>query len=343
MNLKILLFSFILLFSCDIKPKSIGPYDRVIVFGNTDLYEMTIDSIRKYMGDERELPIREYMFEYEYRSIKDFKKFRQYRNIMFLISNESENEYNQLTEALLSSQAKQGVEDNQYNMFLTKDLYAENQSVLILAANKDSDLKEVIGEQVNRLTTYDDFKASVMKRYSDEVVYGYNHVEATAQSLMRQHGYSIDHSKFYKAFDNKTGVDSNIVSFFAPAPLRYYFVKFYEDVEDKSISGYLDLRDLTHKMHFEGDLVDRENQIYVDTLIVNDLEFIKIQSTYMTFDEDGRIIGGGPCITYILNDGNRTYILDGSVFKPGNRKSMELLQLEIIMRTFQLGVGDTSN
>lgn len=338
MKINAILLTLIVLMSCDTKKDAIGPYDRIVVFSNYRLFNTTIDSLNKYLGEARELPISEQRFEFEHRPYKDFKSFKNYRNIMFLISAETPNEYNPLADAILSESAKKAVEENRSNFFFTKDLYAKKQSVLILIGKKDKDLRNTIGVQSKNLVSFDSFKESVSKRYANEVLFGKNEVKASAEAMMKQHSYSIDHSKFYKALDNISNPDSNIVSYFASSPLRYYWVKYFQNVTDHSISSYLDLRDKAHKMHFEGDIIDRENVIYTDSIQVGDLKALKIQATYITYD-DGIPIGGGPCITYVIKQNNRVFLLDASVFKPGNRKSIELIELETIMKTFKIKKG----
>jgi hypothetical protein len=326
----------IFFFSCNYQKKSEGISNRIVVFSEPILWDTLKDTLKKTIGSPWKLPIHEQKFRLVHKNIEKFKRYKTQKNLMFIVSDDQKNSLNKLSDKIIPSSFKPLIENETYNFFLVKNLYASNQLVFILHLKKTKNAAEIFGHQFTNLETFSTFEKLVEKRFLNEL-FRFQEDDNAHNMMVENHGYSIRTPYRFQLIDNNTHRDSNLVSIFQRHPIQWAMTKKINDIDEGELSAsfLMDHRDKIMLESFEGDSVDRDNIVQSD-IEIDGLKGIRIQGSFV-HSENGNPVAGGPFISYGLYDykDKCVYFLDAQVFDIGKPKSEYLMKMETILKTFR--------
>lgn len=332
----IMFTAFLLVYSCNYQKKSEGLSNRIVVFSEPILWDTLKDTLQKTIGSPWKLPAREYKYRLVHKKLQHFKRFKRQKNLMFIVSDDQKNSLNELSDKIIPSSFKPLIQNETYNFFLVKDLYASNQLVFILHLKNVNDAAEIFGSQFRGLETFSSFESLVEKRFLNEL-FRFQEDDNAHKMMVENHGYSIRTPYRFQLIDNTITRESNLVSIFQRHPIQWAITKKIYNVDEGELDRtfLLDQRDKIMEESFEGDLVDRDNLVQSD-IEIDGLKGIRIQGSYVHSENDNPV-AGGPFISYGLYDYNEkcVYFLDAQVFDIGKPKSENLMKLETILKTFR--------
>lgn len=336
--IRLILLSILLLLSCDRKNKATGSYDKIYVFGDKTLFDDMKESLRITLGAPFNLPVEEYRYKLEYRTYEEFDRYKVGKNVLFLIARDRESPLNSVPDHLLGPNAKAAMERGELNFFMAKNAYAENQALLFYVVNKAANAEAEFLEQFFRISTFDQFNNYTLDRLSADM-YSYDENEASSEHLSSSLDISFRHPARFNAVDFSTHADSIQFSLFANSPTRWVWAKSVDlEIGDTLNAEFVaDIRDTFSTKYLEGDSVDRTSTIYSSRETKDGIPYVRVQGSYITYADSTRTpIGGGPFISYAFYDKakKRMWLIDGHLYLPGKRKSLRLLELEAILRTF---------
>lgn len=327
---------FLVFFSCDQFKKAQGRDDRIVVFGDETLWQTMRDTLRETVASPWQLPGREEKYVLAYKNYKDFNLYKDQKNLMFLISEDQANVLNKVADKLIPKTFKPYIENETFNFFLLKNVYAKNQLVMMVVLKNYKTSAEVFGKQFSSLETFPKFEEAVQERILAEL-FRFEEDDNAHELMVENHGYSIRTPYKFQLIDNNLSRDSNLVSIFQRYPIQWAITRKLHNVKKEELTPefLMNKRDIIMNHYFEGDSVDRD-ELVISDIEVDSLNGIRVQGGYLHYD-DGILTSGGPFITYGLYDEELelVYFLDAQVFDLGKRKSANLMKVETILKTFK--------
>jgi hypothetical protein len=324
--------------SCGYKKEATGFYDKIYIFGDEALYKSMKDALEQTLGNPQEVPVNEPKYILEYRSFDDFDQYNTAKNVLFLIAKDHPSPLDGIPDRLLGPNAKAAAEAGEINFFMAKNAYANNQALLFYVCNGSEQAAEHFTEQFYRINTFEQFENYTLERmYSDAYAYGEN--TSSNSTIAETVGVTFRHPSKFSTVDFNTKPDSNLVSMFSNSPTRWLWLKSFDTVDGDSLTAekVISLRNYTMSLQFEGDSVVSDNELYLKSELRGDYQFLRLQGTYKTYDNDRvTVIGGGPFITYAYFNPSKKkiWLADAHMFAPTKRKSLTLMTLETYLMSF---------
>ena len=332
----IAVITLLIVSSCNYQKNAEGVTNRIVVFSEPILWDILKDTLHQTIGAPWDLPAREQKYRLVHKKLIDFNRFKTQKNLLFIVSDDQKNSLNKLSDKIIPASFKPLIQNETYNFFLIKNLYAKNQLVFIIHLKQSKNAAPLFGKQFAELETFPTFEKLIEERLLNEL-FRYQEDDKAHQMMVETHGYSIRTPYRFHLIDNNVDRDSNLVSIFQRYPIQWAITKKIYDVDEGNISAtfLMDKRDQLMNTSFEGDRVDRDNLLTSD-IEIDGLKGIRIQGSYIHYDGDDPI-AGGPFISYGLYDYEEKclYLLDAQVFDLGKPKSVNLMKMETILKTFK--------
>ncbi len=324
-------FILVVLFAgCHMKKSPIGSRNKIIVIADSTLWMQVKGDVLEYLEKEKRTPQPERIFSVVHHAPNTLGDLVRYRNLILIGTLEQNDESKYLLDRMLSETSKQAVLNDQNYTFQLNNAWAREQLLTVLAAKDTGTLQKIIPERMPMLyNLYDEFVQSNINRAVFEK-YRQKDVE---RRLMKNHGWAINvQHDYYVAIDS---AEARFVWLRRFNPQREIFV-YYEPVDDPSILSkewIMRKRDSLTAIYYQGDRIyednaeDYENPILVKEATVELYGFYTIRLDGVWENREKAI--GGPFRSYGFyneKDG-RMYLIDLSVFAPGQRKWPFMRQL----------------
>ncbi|HEY6625840.1 MAG TPA: DUF4837 family protein [Ignavibacteriaceae bacterium] len=343
--MKNLLFILILLISaiiisCDSTNKPAkGFEDEIIVVADSLEYEQIVASLQLVFEKEIYTPQPEKLFTLKRMSVSQLEKNQRTKNIIIAAPLSSGSRTSQYIQAILdSSVEKKMVSDSNFIAY-KYDLWAKNQIVAVLSANKMQELnKKILSNSENLLYTFQ--KKSDQRLFSNLYNPTYEKIDIEGKFL-KDYGWVM-----YVQADFVVAVDKPEDKFVwlrrSPGSEmeRWIFIHWI----DNATPDYLTqdsikvIRDRLTKEFYQTS--DDASYVVVasDNFVVKEVNF---NGRYALFTQglwELNVKGmGGPFVNYFFYDEGlrRIYMIDGSVYAPKYYKRNLIQQMDVTLQSFR--------
>jgi hypothetical protein len=247
-----------------------------------------------------------------------FKDLAQLR-IVFLLGTGKDS----IIRAVLGSRLD-SLSENECGLFRFPNAWGANQWVLVFVARDSSKLIEGLNAYAQRLRrTVTEFVLDQMTR----ATYLSGRDEELSGQIAESFGFSLDVPKKWLLQD-KFGTE-NFIYLYSHFPDRSIFVFWSDTVASLNPDSVLTVRDHLTGRYYDGDSADR-SAVTADTIQFLGVPCLRLRGVW----QNKKQVLGGPFVLYAFVYQTRFFILDGTVFNPGEKKLSNLFQVEAIIRTF---------
>jgi hypothetical protein len=214
-----------------------------------------------------------------------------------------------------------------FGLFRFQNLWAQDQTVFCFLAQRTGELPkglEVYGPRIQDALS-NRFLARLHK-----LTYERGDDQSIAQEITKEYGFSLDVPLGF-GLDESHRAD-HFIYLYAHNPDRSIFIYWRDrecDLKARSVSSLIALRDSLTQRYYDGDYA-LSGMCQAKPARFQGLEAIK---TFGVWQNEKSVIGG-PFVSYIFNYQGRFYFIDGSLFAPGQKKLVNLFQLDAILQTF---------
>ena len=335
-----ILFFFI---SCDSNKSSKGFFDRIVVFSDIDNWNQLEEDIKETLAEPWSVPSIEEKYRIEHHDFKDFDIYKNQRNLLYIVSEDKKNMLSKFVEEFFSKEAKEAYRNGKHHFFHIKNVYAEDQSVLIFVVKNSDNIRQVYRDSFHESPVIEEFYKYNKERIS-KLVYSYSEQDDIEEKMRKDFGYSFRVPYKFNVEDYNFKADSNIYSMYKRVPFSWAWVKtFYNrkhSITEINREMLHHLRDSLMKVHFDSEETDKFIEMEEYPVMVSGLPGIRYQGSYI-LNKDS-LLAGGPFITYILTDtiNEKLFFLDANLFNLGKRKSRDLQNLDEVLKTFNINKKD---
>lgn len=321
-------------------PKASPVPNEILVVMDSAKWEGALgDELRQTFGAAIPgLPQEEASFIIRYVSPRHFKGFmKNYPNIVFVTTLDDRSKDSRVMRSYFTENSLQQIRENP-DMFMLarKNEYARGQEVLHLFAKTEEELLQKIEE--NKRSLYSYFAESERNRLSRRLFTGLPN-KKVSNYVEKQHGFRME---FPLGYDVAASADN------------FIWVRKLDQEEDISIwVGYQEYNN--------ENVFQEENILELRKQIASQFIFGKDSSTYMKTERDvpvhtrevnfkgnyavetrglwrlHNMIMGGPFLSYTFvdEDTNRLYYIEGFAYAPGEKKRGAIREIEAILHTFK--------
>ncbi|MBN1562072.1 DUF4837 family protein [candidate division KSB1 bacterium] len=317
--------------SCGMKRDSLGSLDKIIVIADSTEWAEIGDDVLAVMDKKINTPQPESIFNLLHKNPEDLNKLTRFPNLLVVGTLEAQGRMRDLIDRLLAGSQSRIQADSAF-LFNKTNAWAKNQ-LLVLAVSKDiPTLRQNLRENGDRLFNLFDENLSDHVRQS---LFIHFEQQEISKKLMDRHGWSVrvQHDYF-------VAVDSSEIRYVWLRrfnPQRWISVH-WQPTDDPSLltkEWMLEKRADIIAKYYDGDYVYEDETIKVQEKIVdfNGRYAIRLDGVW----QNEKHVMGGPFRMYGFYDESdgRLYLIDLSVYAPGQRKYQYIRQLDGIALTFQ--------
>ncbi|MEO0136199.1 MAG: DUF4837 family protein [candidate division WOR-3 bacterium] len=310
-----LTFMLVWFFYCRNMPVSVGKARDVVVVAS----EIDSSFIKENLQIYHLVPQREPYFVFVFApdtSLKNVKLFHS----LFLYGSLKEN----FIYELLSEEARNATQRDTFNLFKVQNLWAKNQTVVILATSDPEYTKPGIVKYQKMIKKileeayYQKVKTSFYEKEMDQNIK--NHLKRLGWTVDVPVGWMID----------STYQNENFVYVHTHYPDRIVF--FYQERGSLPVNDSLAIEkrnDLTRRF-YHGDYVVK-GFTTAARIEFKGMQGLRLKGVW----QNDSLVAGGPFLTYFLAKDDFLYVIDGMLFLPGERKTDYLMGLEVMMNSVQ--------
>lgn len=347
-NLIFISFLSLLILSCSnntgnnnvILPDAIGGADEVMLILNDEFLTNNLSKeIKKTLVDQYKiLPQSQARFlisSVKYSKVNSLLK--RFINPIFVITKNEKTPISSLVNSLLTDSEKSQAKKGEKTIFFKKNLWAKNQSILIIIAENEKDILNALKQKKNDINNY----------YDETNIYYYEklaYIDGVNQSLKKQ----------FKEYHN---IDFNVPVGYVLAKNENNFVLLRKDVSKCTLFLSIDINNYNAEVPINNLGIDKfdslglfidgekkDSYVIADTTLGFDIQK-SIKGNVTTFENAGLwimendFVGGGPFINqYIIdNENNRVIYLSGMVYGPAEKnKKKYMRQFEAIFNSLKI-------
>lgn len=320
----------LVLFGCYRRPTVRGPEYRLFVFAEKEDWEKVEPVLREVFERPILTPQTEYHFYLVYADPEKFSSYLTRKQLLFVSTLESQGAIADLVRRSVSrGDLLEQIQRGEKFLFKRENQWIPKQIILMLVGPSMDTLIAKIRENA-------DFIYNLLYEYQQNMVHQYMYRELEnkklSEELLKKYKWTVrvQHDYFLAREDSANG----FVFLRRRYPERWFFVKWIENADPNVISEtwYMDLRDSIGVQYYGGDKVNRK---FTHGEIVNFLgrRCLRMEGLW----ENDEKVAGGPLLAYVFYDEGtqRIYVIDCSVFAPGDYKMPYLDQLDVMAKTFQ--------
>jgi hypothetical protein len=324
-------------FSCQQKPMSLRSAGKIVVIADTLLWSQVGPDIEKILEKEYITPQLEKVFTLDVHSPKDFRSVIHFQNILLVGTLSDKDQSQDLVDQMLSDELKEKVAQDRSFLFQKPDAWARNQLFILFLAKDVPTFKLQMAKNLERV--FQLFDDQVAKAQS-AALYRLGEKKEIQAKLMMEHGWSVR-----VQHDYQVAMDSSHARFVwlrRMGPQREFFV-YWQEVRDPSLLSakwMLATRDSLTSRYFEGDKIHQDSTVKVVNKEVDFQGRFAIQLDGVWENLKYNIGGAFRSYGFYSKSDGRLYLVDYSVFTPGEKKWPYMRQLEAMARTFRVKEKD---
>ena len=325
-----------LLAGCSFKTSATGLYENVVVFADDSEWDVVEDVMKNIYEREIITPQKEVTYTLLHAQLEARHAFEKHRTVVLIGAFESEGEVGKIINSLLTPQERNALASLERLYVQKRDVWANNQYILIIAA---STIQELLG----KLTEHSDelfyLVDQASKNYQKLEMYEDFEQLDLAAELFDKYGFTfrIQHDYFIKEWP-----DSNTVFFRRFLPDRMITIHWVDttDVGFITEDWVIKKRQEIGINLLDGRVMDISNSTF-EMGTYTDYSALVCRGIWVNYEE----MFGGPMSIYTFYDEttSRIYMIDLSVYAPelSNEKMPFIRQLEIIAGTFTTNPRNT--
>jgi hypothetical protein len=263
------------------------------------------------------------------RPLKDLRRPRE-KNVLVLGRTEDPGIWEAALQPWLSPAARQRLSRRGAGWFVFRDVWARGQEVVLLVAPETAGLDSLLRAAAAPLRR--SLQRSVVERCLHST--WPDTATAMARELRRRHGFVVAVPGAYSVVPPRSGWP-DAVEMVRGSPSRTISVFWIDGVEPQSMRRDAFLLGLQHDAMWRL----HEDEVVEDTYTFSTPFGAPERRELRGSWQNRRDIAGGPFITHFLYDASRRrlYAVQALLFAPGQRKAGHLVELEALLRTFQVG------
>ncbi len=300
-------------FNCRKLPESVGKARNVVVVAS----ELDTVLINATLQIYHNVPQSEPYFIFIYASDTMLKNVKQFHSL-FLYGSLKE----QFIYELLSEGAREATKKDTFNLFKVNNLWAKNQTVLILAVSETEYFKQGIIKYQRMI------KKFLEEAYYQKVKSSFyeKEIDKNIKNSLMKFGWSIDVPVGWMI--DSTYKNDHFIYIHTHYPDRSIFL--YKEKGSFLLNDSFAIKkrnELTQK-YYNGDYVLKELTT-VEPIEFQDMKGFRIRGVW----QNDSLVAGGPFLSYFLTNNNSLYVIDGMLFLPGERKTDYIMGLEVMMNS----------
>lgn len=317
--------------SCERAKKSYGVANEILVFADSTDWKELQQPLKKVFEKRILTPQPEHLFDLKYYPVSELSSHKRFKNLLLIGTVESSSQAGAMVKSMLTKDALEKVKEGEAFVFQKKEPWAKNQLLVVLAGRTMDELRDWI--ENNESLLYSMFHERLWNEMMEEM-FALKEQKNIEKRLLKQYGWMVRVQHDYFVF--KEDPEYHFVSLRRSYPERWLFV-YWVDTEDPSFltpEWVLNKRDEIGRLYYENDRVNRDPALVtVDTVDFLGRRAIMIQGLW----ENDEKQAGGPFKSYAFYDAptRRVYVIDLSLFRPGEPKEPILRQLDVIAHTFR--------
>jgi hypothetical protein len=321
----------LLLTGCQV-PSTIGSSDKIIVIADTLFWKQVGADIQGVLEKEFITPQHEKVFDIVVHPPEQLGDLTRYQNVLIVGTLDENDQARPLIDKMLPESLKEKVQGDSSYLFQKPNAWARNQLLILIVARDINSFKAHAvqnAEIVFRL--YDEHLDAIQSR----TMYRIGEQSEITKELMKEHGWSVR-----VQHDYQVAVDSSEARFVwlrRMNPQREFFV-YWQQVKDPSMLSkewMLSTRDSLTAIYYQGDQVHQDSTIQVQEQDIDFQDRFCIELNGVWENQNLNIGGAFRSFGFYNESDRRLYLIDCSVFAPGERKWPFLRQLSTIARTFK--------
>lgn len=318
--------TIILLSSCSgFKRPAIGPDDLILVLSDETTFDMHKPQLEDIFNDRIYTPMPENRFNLRRIGLTEFNEgSAKYRFLIFLVNVDSDSPESKFIKKMLTENIMEGVRKGEYYYAVKEDIWARNQTALLLMDSKYIHLGGYL----------EGFSGKLFKIFNEKMLAG---VKSSLFNTRYNNKNAQEHAK--KKYDFEVFVPHDF--FIAEERTNPdTFIRFRRFNPDRWLT--------VMRTKYNSDLSFQENVIQTRDRIGKQFgDSVKVNPDILRFEPDSTFSdqgiklngvweyseGGGPFFTRAFIKNDSFYLIDGAVFAPGEKKYPFLIQLELMSET----------
>ncbi|MGD8978583.1 MAG: DUF4837 family protein [candidate division WOR-3 bacterium] len=317
MKKSFLIFLVILaILACSRFVRSIGKSSDVVIIASLIDEDLIVENIQLYNF----VPQQEGIFTFIFASDTALENYKKHHAVFIYGTLKDD-----FIHTMLNEEAREATEKDTFNLFKLNDLWAHEQTVLVLAVRDEENIQQGLSKyhQLIGHTLEENYYRRVKKNYYDAGI------SSRMKDRLKAYGMTIDINEAWMI--DSTYQDSNFIYIHTHFPDRSIF--YYKEAMSEKPDGSFAIakRDSLTARFYNGDYILQE-LTSAEPIEFAGLRGVRVKGVW----QNDSLIAGGPFLSYFLSDGDTLYIIDGIVFNPGERKTDHLTKIEVIMNSLNL-------
>lgn len=212
-----------------------------------------------------------------------------------------------------------------HGLYRMRNVWARNQTVVLLVARHDSLLLRALRNYAGRL--YQAMYDIVLEQMA-AATYFQSPQSKKSEELSRRYCFTLDVPAHWLV---ETRHDSaRFVYIYGHYPDRSIFVYWSDQQVPLRVDSLLALRNGLTQSFYDGDVVNEGIPVVAETISFLNEPCLRLKGLW----HNQREVIGGPFVSYCFAYQGRFFMVDGVLFNPGENKLDNMFQLEAIIRTF---------
>ncbi len=321
---------FLTLPGCDdsMRKVVVGPNEDVSLFSDFPTGDDRNNLVREWLTKKVPTPVRdEQPYQVEKTDSLGFKIRDDWRNLVFLADMNSQSWSAKICRSAMGQERVSQLTAMEAGHILTKDLWANGQTVLFVHARNTSALSDYLAESgADIIATFDNQIIEGLKT----TIFVDGEQETMSGLLEREFGYRISIPKHFVVEQQLENRFLRVKYMMPSGAMVYLFIYHHQRQSDPIDPRFcVALRDTLAARYSHGD------RVTVERTTVKESTFLGRDClTFFGHFQNNNPPMGGPFRSFCFNEGDRMYMIDLSVFNPAGRKLSQLRTLEAIARTF---------
>lgn len=312
----IILFFAILFSGCKKFPESVGKARDVVIVGSS----IDTSLINRNLQVYQYVPQPEPSFIFIFAQDTLLKNVKQFHSLFLYGSLRDDFIYE-----LLDKEARAATLKDTFNLFKLENLWAKNQTVVILAVSEPSYIPEAITRYQKMITRI--FEESYYRKV--KLSFYEKEMDKKIKAHLRRFGWELDIHVGWMI--DSTYKDENFIFVHTHYPDRSIFLFKEQNTEKLNDSCVIEERNKLTRKYYNGDYVFKELTT-IEPIEFQDMKGLRARGVW----QNDSLVAGGPFLSYFLTRSGYLYIIDGILFLPGERKTDYLMGIEVMMNSFRI-------
>jgi hypothetical protein len=321
------LLAMLLVVACGHLPEGVGSNHEIMVVCDADQWPRFEGILGEVFGREVLTPQEERVFYIRRGRPEEFDFYKKWKNLILLATFDHSGQTAELMEQFLSAEAREKVAIGEAHLFTRQNVWAQDQEVFFLAAEKEADLAEYLRLNSTRLF---ELMENALNAKITKFIYERGRRLPLERRLYQDYGWTLQIPKGYDVV--KELPQEHFIWIRRQQPQRWIFVH-WESSSDVIFTAQecIRWRDRAGEKYYQGD------RIVPDYVTSEQVAFAGRRALRVTgIWENKELLVGGPFRTYCFYDQNtgRRYMVDAAVHAAGTEKEPYLRQVDLIIATF---------